>query len=825
MAETSHDHWWRVSSLYQKVLAVEESRRQEFLVNACADEPLRRAVESLLAYLGSPPAAANESLLDRSRTWVGKQLGRYQIVAHLGRGGMGEVYRAHDPRLGRDVAIKVLRPEFSANRDRLARFEREARAAAALNHPNILTVHEIDTDSGAPFIVSELLSGRTVRNVLNEGAIAIPTVLDLARQLCVGLAAAHARHIIHRDLKPENVFVTNEGHVKILDFGLAKLMERPGTSSARPSTTVTTGLGIVLGTLGYVSPEQLRGSSVDHRADIFSVGVMLYEMLTGRRPFGGITDVEVIAGTLQCTPGPLRQLRPEAPVRLARVVSRCITREPGERWQSAKELLDGLQRIELPSRRRPAAAGPQPGSSSTTSHRHSVRSVAVLPFENTGPADDDYLAEGIAELISFALARLPTLRVTGLSSTRVYKGQPVRPADIGVALGVDTVLVGATSRSGQRVHTSVRLVRTSDEHVAWSGSYDRPFTHIADAPKTLAHSIAAELGIELRHRRRQSAPVVPSQAQEAYLRGRFKVALRTRESLQEAHDLLIIATQKAPNYALAHCALAETYVASALSRVLPPGEAMPNAEAAALAALRLDPSLAQAHAVLGYVALYEWDLHRAQRESEKAVSLDPSDPTAHKTLARRHLYVENYSDAIRYTQIAEQLDPLSRFTQLLATVVELCSGRYADCVSRCRRVQSASLQVDDHFLYYEGLAKYFAGDVDEGIEDLKHAVAVHRHPSVIVGLAFVLAQTHQNGALLEQLVSELTDKATEAYASPYDFAELYAGLGDTQKAITYLQRGLAMRLPEMLGIRADPLFRAIKSHPAFHGLLVDLGLT
>jgi serine/threonine protein kinase len=457
---------------------------------------------------------------------AGTRLGSYEILAAIGAGGMGEVYRAHDPRLGRDVAIKVLPAALSADADRLRRFEQEARAAAALNHPNILTVHEIGTHDGQPYIVSELLEGKTLRDALGHGALPVKKAIDYALQISQGLAAAHEKRIVHRDLKPENLFVTKESRVKILDFGLAKLTEAAvaGVSETMVATRAgDTVPGMVLGTVGYMSPEQVRGHAVDHRSDMFSFGAILYEMLSGARAFSGDTAADTMSAILREQPPDLR-LRTSTPPSLARIIHRCLEKDPSDRLQAARDLHFAIELI----------SEVQSAAPTLQAHTHE-QSIAVLPFANmNADPDSQYFSDGLSEELINAMTQLGGLRVAARTSAFRFRGRDVDIREIGRQLNVAAVLEGSVRRAGTRLRITAQLLNVADGYHLWSERYDRALDDVFEIQDDITTSIVRALEPTLlgRHRsliERHSANV---EAFEQYLKGQQLWYQRTPQNLR-----------------------------------------------------------------------------------------------------------------------------------------------------------------------------------------------------------------------------------------------------------------------------------------------------
>jgi TolB-like protein len=577
---------------------------------------------------------------------AGSRLGPYEVVGLLGSGGMSEVYRARDPRLGREVAIKVL-PVAIADRKRLGRFEQEARAAGGLNHPNVLAVYDVGTHNGAPFVVSELLEGHTLRGRLEGGALPVSKALDHALQIAHGLVAAHDKGIVHRDLKPDNVFITGEGRVKILDFGLAKLT-RPGpfVQEDERNAAKTTESGVVLGTVGFMSPEQVRGEAVDHRSDVFSFGAVLYEMLSGRRAFRRDSPVETMNAILKEDPPEISGTGREITPGLARIVHRCLEKRAGDRFQSAHDLALALESVSSggsgPAAREDSGSDTALAVSLVKRHKRAllatlaamvlvagglyrglarppappvvdvIDSVAVLPFENVGgDPDREYLSDGVAETLINKLSLLPKLRVIARSTTFRFRGSDVDPRQVGRDLGVGAVLTGRVSLRGDTLVIGAELIDVAQGTQLWGERHNTRMGDILAVEEDIAGHISRGLRLTpapedetLLNRRLTVNP----EAYRLFLLSRHERSRITAEGSRKALEYARQATERDPTYAPAYAALAESYNALGGAGQLPYREAYSRAKAAATRALALDETLPEAHTALARAVLYlDWD--------------------------------------------------------------------------------------------------------------------------------------------------------------------------------------------------------------------------
>ena len=602
---------------------------------------------------------------------AGTKLGRYEIRSQLGAGGMGEVYLALDTELNRTIAIKILPANFAANEQRLRRFIQEAQAASALNHPHILTIHEIGNIADSRFIATEFIDGDTLRQRINTGALNLSEILEIAIQTASALAAAHTAGIIHRDIKPENIMVRRDGYVKVLDFGLAKLSEAAhfaGDAEAPTKAMINTGAGVVMGTANYMSPEQAKGIDVDLRTDLWSLGVVLYEMITGRGPFVGETPTDSISLILQRDPVPLKSHTEHVPAELERIVNKTLTKDREERYQTAKDLLIDLRTLkrklevdaELDRTAPPDLRGQlstTAGSSTTTASstsapaassaeyilsgikRHKVaaagaavlliaavvgislyvharnsevaiESIAVLPFQNRSTEPDtDYLSDGLAESLIYRLSQLPNLKVSPTSSVFPYKNKEIDPIKVGNQLGVNAVLSGRIVQRGDSLTISAELVDVRQNKLLWGEQYERKMSEVLQTQRDIAREIVDKLKLKVSGEEKALVKdyTESNEAYQLYLKGRFYWTKRTAPALHKSIDYYEQAIQRDSTFALAHAGLADTYSLLGGPEAggdMPPSEALPKAKAAALKAIQIDESLAEPHVSLGHISYF-----------------------------------------------------------------------------------------------------------------------------------------------------------------------------------------------------------------------------
>ena len=597
---------------------------------------------------------------------AGTRVGAYEIVEPIGAGAMGEVYRARDTKLGRDVAIKVLRPVVASEPGRLRRFEQEARAASTLNHPNIVTIYEIGKHEGTSYIAMEYVRGRTLREMLSEGALARDELVRYATQMAEGLAKAHQAGIVHRDLKSENIVISEDGYLKILDFGLAKLvaLDDEGSEAATVDRDGTTP-GTILGTVSYMSPEQAKGESADFRSDQFYFGAVVYEMAVGRAAFRRNSSAETLSAVLCDEPLPMSEVRPDAPRSLRAVVGRCLSKQREERFPSTANLLEALQ---------------SPGD--RFEETVPARSIAVLPFENlSSDPEDAYFADGLADEIITDLSRIRELQVASSHSAFRFKVTEKSVREIGTELNFRYILVGRVRKSGGNVRMTAQLIDAGTDRTLWADKYTADLDHVFEAQEQVSQAIAGALKVEL------TGGVRPpnAAAAEAYLKGRHFYRQATGDSFEKALDCFEQATKSDPDYAPAYAGIATTLVWMAVAwQAIPAREAMPRARAAAERALVLDPSLAEAHVAMGAVATYsDWDPRLAERFFQEALRLSPNDASAHYWYTQSLVLLDTrFEEALPHARRATQLSPVDPWVQFWHCAVHFFSRDFEPAIER-----------------------------------------------------------------------------------------------------------------------------------------------
>ncbi len=708
----------------------------------------------------------------------GTRLGHYEIVAPLGSGGMGDVYRARDTRLDRTVAIKMLPAHLSSNLEAQQRFQREARAISSLNHPHICHLYDVGAADGVNYLVMEFLEGETLAKRLERGRVEFEQLLIVALQILDALDKAHRTGLVHRDLKPANIFLTQDGHAKLLDFGLAK-NAGPRQNEIRPdSPTVTdayvTSPGLAVGTIAYMSPEQARGDNLDARSDLFSFGVVLYEMATGRRPFGGSTSAVIFDSILNRQPQSVTEGNPSIPAAFSSIVARLMAKNPHERYQSAREVTDALQEIQ---RNRHLE------SSGKTGARRRIPSIAVLPFTNlSADHDNDYFSDGLSEDLTTALARLHGLQVASRTSAFRFRGGNTDIREIGRQLNVEAVLEGSVRRSGKRLRISAELINISDGYHLWSERYDREITDIFEIQDEITAAIVKTLeptllGQQSSLPRRHSENIA---AYELYLKGRALWSLRSESNLRASIECFRAAIDLDPDYALVHTGLADSFCILAIYGYIPPSEGRPRAEAAVQKAMALAPDLTEMHFSMGLAtAVFGPYPANAEIHFRKAIELDPRSSVAHAYLGL-HLSVRCDAETVPLVRKAMELDPLSPFIHAAGALALYGADRNDEglqCAERALELQPnyiIGLWAKQRII--AGLGRW-----DEAIEIGERLVSLARHAAIFVSeLGMTYALSGQRDKALAIRRELLLRRDAGEYISPAGFLLIDLGLSDVE---------------------------------------------
>ena len=818
---------------------------------------------------------------------VGSRLGHYEIRSQLGAGGMGEVYLAQDINLGRPVAIKVLRSEFTKDESRVRRFQQEARAASALNHPNILTIHEIGSQNSNYFIASEYIEGRTLRTYMAGVQMKTPEVLDIATQVASALAAAHAAGVVHRDIKPENIMLRRDRIAKVLDFGLAKLTERELTDREAP-TVLNTDEGVVMGTARYMSPEQVRGVAVDARTDVWSLGVVIHEMLTVRGPFAGKTATDVMVAILERESQPLLSRGQEIPFELKRIVSKALRKDCEERYQTIRDMLLDLKSLKqelefdamkrstrsqdgeevtatsnelITARHKTSAAGSRVeylygvvknhklgvalagvmflafaaiayfayfarGSAfNPATGRAAITSIAVLPFVNaSNNPEAEYLSDGISESLINSLSQLPQLKVKGRSSSFRFRNKELNLQEVAAALEVEAIVTGRLIQLGDQLQISAEMVDMRDGTNIWGEHYNRKAADLLAIQSEISRDISEKLRLKLtgdEQVRLNKRYTENTHAYQLYIQGRYHWNKRRTENLSKAIEYFNQAINVDPKYALAYAGLADCYVLLIDYDVTAPKDSSQRAKTAALMALEIDDTLAEARTSLAFVKeRYDWDFITAEREYKRAIELNPNYATARQWYSEYLSSMGRHEEAIKENERAHELDPFSLSINVALGARYHLARQYDNAI----RQLLTTLELFPGFSrahFRLGLTYLQKKMYPEAIAELQKIS--DRDSMSIAALAYAYGLSGQKAEALK-LVDELKQRSKREFVSPYYMAFAYVGLEERDQALTSLEKAYQDRDHRLRLLKAEPVWDSLRADPRFQDIQHGVGL-
>ncbi len=890
------EQWQQVKEVFAAALEYEPAQRAAFLARVCAqDEAIRREVESLLAAQSDAPdfmdtpavaAVAGGLLAAQTRLAAGRHFGHFEIISLLGEGGMGEVYLAHDARLGRKIALKLLPTSFTNDADRVRRFAQEARAASALNHPNILTIYEIGLVDGRHFIATEYVAGETLRTHMgHEAKLPLAAALDVATQVTTALAAAHEAGVVHRDIKPENVMVRRDQLVKVLDFGLAKLTEKKEEGvvdqQAPTRALVRTTPGMIMGTVAYMSPEQARGQEVDARTDIFSLGVMLYEMLTGSLPFTGETTTDMLAAILKTEPAAPCDLNQALPAEIDKLVNKTLAKDRAARYQTAQDLLVDLRRLKtqgdmesesvrtasadrsqsenvtqlLVARTTADATGDSGRSrkpklvaaialavllltalglgywffAARSAHADQIESIAVLPFANeSGNSEVEYLSDGMTESLINSLSQLPKLSVKARSSVFRYKGKEVEPQQIAAALSVQAILSGRFVQRGDDLALYLSLIDARNGNQLWGEQYHHKLGDLVTLQSELARDVSQRLRARLSgadERKVTKDYTANAEAYQLYLKGRYHVFKLTPPEVQQGISYLQQAIEIDPAYALAYVGLSEAYRSLALAGEMNPNESLTKARAAAQKAIEFDDALAEAHGALAVTMFwYDWNWNEAEQQYKRALELNPNVVDVHLFYAHLLSNTGRHAEALAEVKRARELDPLAPFASALEGQFLVHAGRSDEALARLQ--ETFELAPNFWFPHVFASSAYIEkGMYREAIAEAQRAkeLGPNQTASDAYG-GYALAKSGRRDEA-QAVLAELQQLTTTRFVPPYHIALIYNGLGETDKALDWLEQGCEQRDPKMAFLQVEPKWNNLRADPRFQALLRRVGFT
>jgi len=807
-------------------------------------------------------------------------ISHYHLLARIGAGGMGEVYRAEDTVLGRPVVLKLLAPHLLANYEARTRFLREAKLASLLDHPHICTIHEIAEADGQYFIVMQFVEGQTLRQAIDKRPLALDSLFSIGMQIADALAAAHVQGIMHRDVKSDNIMITPHGQVKVLDFGLAKLIERQESAIAIDITCDHEPVG----TAASMSPEQARGERLDHRSDIFSFGVVLYEMATGRPPFKEKSRAETMNAVINNPHTPVRELNDEIPPALADVIDRMLAKNPGDRYQTMPEVIEDLRQVAQSTSAAPSdfpgglvipyvqpakqtwygslrrSIDKAPGSTGVAqrlkfssfilialvaigaialsvrlaayfnqqSDEKAIETLAVLPFINESANPEmEYLSDGITDSIIYRLSQLPHLRVKSRNSVFRYKGKDTDPQAVGADLGVQTAVVGRITQRGDDLIINAELISIADNSLLWGQKYSCKLTEVLAVQEEITKQISAKLRLRLTGAERDLLAkhyTENTEAYQAYLKGRYWWNKRTEQGFQKAIEFFNQAIEKDPSFALAYSGLADCYALLSDYGLLAPKEGYPKAKEEALKALQADDNLAEAHTSLAFILfIYDWNFSAAEKEYKRAIELNPNYSVARLWYSTYLSGMGRHDEALAILRQAQEADPFSLIVNRNVGRAYYFSRQYDQAIEQLNK----TLEMDRNFIRtytYLGSALEQKGMTDQAIAIFQEGLRIYPDERILLSrLGHAYAVTGKR-AEAQKILRRLNEIAQQCYVSPYEFALIYAGLNEKDKAFEWLEKAFYEPADKLVDLKVEPQMDNLRSDPRFANLIRRVGL-
>jgi len=887
------ERWQQIDHLFHAALVYEPAQRPVFLASACGDdEPLRSEVESLLSFhegansfIETPAGDVAAELLEshKAKFQPGHKFDNYRIIRQLAEGGMGEVYLAEDLRLGRQVALKRLPAHFTLDAERVRRLGQEARAASALNHPNIVTIYEVGNSDSQHFIATEFIDGQTLRKHMSGSPMKLDEVLDISIQIVSALETAHAAGIVHRDIKPENLMIRPDGYIKVLDFGLAKLVQKenqPFVGLEDAETRHQTAKGMILGTVNYMSPEQAKGERVDERTDIFSFGAVAYEMIAGKAPFAADSMSETLANLIKAEPQPLA-----APERLKLIVEKTLRKNKAERYQSMTDLLKDLKDLRANLTAEESAGRPRlvngetatvlmqatnpdlerrtaetqyglsqsiarnkpvvafalvavilsaaalgyylvrsrSGASSVVDSASSIRSIAVLPFTNaTDNPNAEYLSDGISESLINSLSQLPGMKVSARNSSFKYKGKDADPQEVAKALGVEAIMTGRVEQRGENLVISVELVDARDRTQVWGERYDRKAADLLAIESEISSEISRKLRLRLTNAEQQQLTQVRAvnpQALDLYLKGRALWVKGGDKNTKKAIEYYQQAITVDPGYALVYAQLANSYSALITNDVLPQKEFGPKKEAAALKAVELDDNLAEAHLAVAKVKIDAWDWTAAEREIKRALELNPNLVAAHRLYSQYHANHRRLEESVAELERARDLDPLSMSDSEVRLITLTMYRQNAEAIDLAKKILELN---KSHPSAHERLGTLYVrvGQYREAIAAYQEAIKLGKDNA---GTQMLLAEAYAHMGERDK-AREILERYQSENLSPVTLAMVYVALGERDQTFAELEKAYAAHDQTLIWLRGEWEFDVLHDDPRFQDLARRIGL-